>query len=73
MLIDTAGIRRKSAVAATGSRAEGLSVNRALRAVRRADVVALVVDAMQGITEQVGPTWWAVTVEPSLAEELRQH
>ncbi|CAI5457676.1 unnamed protein product, partial [Closterium sp. Yama58-4] len=50
-LIDTAGVRRKAAVAA-GSRAEGLSVNRALRAIRRADVVGLVVDAMLCVTEQ---------------------
>ena len=29
-------------------------MNRALRAIRRSDVVALVIDAMQCVTEQVG-------------------
>ncbi|KAM7497169.1 hypothetical protein LguiA_021583 [Lonicera macranthoides] len=51
-LIDTAGIRRKAVVASTGSTTEALSVNRAFRAVRRSDVVALVVEAMACITEQ---------------------
>ncbi|XP_021728977.1 uncharacterized protein LOC110696023 [Chenopodium quinoa] len=51
-LIDTAGIRRKSAVASSGSITEGLSVNRAFRAIRRSDVVALVIEAMACITEQ---------------------
>lgn len=51
-LIDTAGIRRRSAVAAAGSKTEELSVNRAFRAIRRADVVALVIDAMACVTEQ---------------------
>ncbi|KAM3694378.1 hypothetical protein ACJW31_07G053500 [Castanea mollissima] len=52
-LIDTAGIRRRAAVASTGSITEALSVNRAFRAVRRSDVVALVIEAMACITEQV--------------------
>ena len=51
-LIDTAGIRRRTAVASAGSRSESLSVNRAFRAVRRSDVVALVIDAMDCVTEQ---------------------
>ncbi|KAK4564236.1 hypothetical protein RGQ29_006352 [Quercus rubra] len=51
-LIDTAGIRRRAAVASTGSITEALSVNRAFRAVRRSDVVALVIEAMACITEQ---------------------
>jgi len=51
-LIDTAGIRKKSAVATSRDRKEELSVNRAIRAIRRADVVALVLDALQGPTEQ---------------------
>lgn len=35
---------------------EALSVNRAFRAIRRSDVVALVIEAMACITEQVlGP------------------
>ncbi|XP_050260612.1 uncharacterized protein LOC126705582 isoform X1 [Quercus robur] len=51
-LIDTAGIRRRAAVASAGSITEALSVNRAFRAVRRSDVVALVIEAMACITEQ---------------------
>ncbi|XP_065866923.1 uncharacterized protein [Euphorbia lathyris] len=51
-LIDTAGIRRRAAVASSGSVTEALSVNRAFRAVRRSDVVALVIEAMACITEQ---------------------
>ncbi|KAG9449486.1 hypothetical protein H6P81_009451 [Aristolochia fimbriata] len=51
-LIDTAGIRRKAAVASGGSMTEALSVNRAFRAVRRSDVVALVIEALACITEQ---------------------
>ncbi|CAM8961367.1 unnamed protein product [Rhodiola kirilowii] len=51
-LIDTAGIRRRAVVASAGSITEALSVNRAFRAVRRSDVVALVIEAMSCITEQ---------------------
>jgi ribosome-associated GTPase EngA len=51
-LIDTAGIRRRAAVASAGSTTETLSVKRAFRAIRRSDVVALVVEAMACITEQ---------------------
>ncbi|ESQ48825.1 hypothetical protein EUTSA_v10020226mg [Eutrema salsugineum] len=51
-LIDTAGIRKKAAVASSGSTTEALSVNRAFRAIRRSDVVALVIEAMACITEQ---------------------
>ncbi|KAK2967434.1 hypothetical protein RJ640_022366 [Escallonia rubra] len=51
-LTDTAGIRRRAAVASSGSTTEALSVNRAFRAIRRSDVVALVVEAMACITEQ---------------------
>lgn len=52
-LIDTAGIRRRAAVASSGSATEALSVNRAFRAIRRSDVVALVIEAIACITEQV--------------------
>lgn len=52
-LIDTAGIRKRAAVASSGNTIEALSVNRAFRAIRRADVVALVIEAMACITEQV--------------------
>uniref|UniRef100_A0A2P2LKN6 GTPase Der n=1 Tax=Rhizophora mucronata TaxID=61149 RepID=A0A2P2LKN6_RHIMU len=51
-LIDTAGIRRKAAVASSGSATEAFSVNRAFRAICRSDVVALVIEAMACITEQ---------------------
>ncbi|GLT78775.1 hypothetical protein SLA2020_503010 [Shorea laevis] len=51
-LIDTAGIRRRAAIASLGSTTEALSVNRAFRAIRRSDVVALVIEAMACITEQ---------------------
>lgn len=51
-LIDTAGIRKKTAVASSGSIPEALSVNQAFRAIRRSDVVALVIEAMACITEQ---------------------
>ncbi|KVH90797.1 GTP binding domain-containing protein [Cynara cardunculus var. scolymus] len=51
-LIDTAGIRKRAAVASSGSTTEALSVNRAFRAIRRSDVVALVVEALACITEQ---------------------
>ncbi len=48
-LIDTAGIRKKSAV---DEGIEQYSVLRSLAAVRRADVVLIVVDAQQGMSEQ---------------------
>ncbi|KAH9741292.1 GTP-binding protein EngA [Citrus sinensis] len=51
-LIDTAGIRKRAAIASSGSTTEALSVNRAFRAIRRSDVVALVIEAMACITEQ---------------------
>lgn len=47
--IDTAGIRRKNKVEFGP---EFFMVNRALRAIRRADVVLLVLDATKGIAEQ---------------------
>ena len=53
-LIDTAGIRKRSKVADSPDGAEVLSVDRAMRAVRRAEVAVLVVDAVEGITQQVG-------------------
>ncbi|KAM7278285.1 hypothetical protein ACFE04_005419 [Oxalis oulophora] len=51
-LIDTAGIRKRAAIASSGSTTEALSVNRAFRAVRRSDIVAIVIEAMACITEQ---------------------
>lgn len=49
LLIDTAGIRRKSKVY---ERVEKFSVLRSMSAVSRADVVLIVIDAIQGVTEQ---------------------
>ena len=51
-LIDTAGIRRRAKVAKADDGTEELSVERSLRAMRRADVAALVLDAPLGATEQ---------------------
>jgi len=47
--VDTAGIRRKGKVQYGP---EFFMVNRALRAIRRADVVLLILDATSGVTEQ---------------------
>lgn len=49
ILIDTAGMRRKSRIDIP---TEKYSVIRALRAVDRSDVVLLVIDAVDGVTEQ---------------------
>jgi len=49
LLIDTAGIRKKKNVEYG---AEFFSINRAFKAIRRADVVLLVLDAVDGVTEQ---------------------
>jgi len=49
VLIDTAGIRRKSKV--TGD-IEHYSVIRALTAIERSDVCVLMIDAVEGVTEQ---------------------
>ncbi len=49
VIIDTAGIRRKSKIS---EKIESLSVLKSLRAIERADVVLLVIDAEQGFTEQ---------------------
>ncbi|MGH2476077.1 MAG: ribosome biogenesis GTPase Der [Candidatus Limnocylindrales bacterium] len=51
VLIDTAGIRRRGKVA-SGPAAERYSTLRALSALSRADVVVLVVDAVEGLTAQ---------------------
>ena len=51
-LIDTAGIRKRSKVIRGEDGTEELAVERAIRAMRRADVVALVLDALLGATEQ---------------------
>ncbi len=51
VLIDTAGIRRRGKVA-SGPAAERYSALRALKAVSRADVAVLVIDAVDGLTAQ---------------------
>ena len=48
-LIDTAGIRRKKNVKYG---AEFFSINRAFKAIRRADVVLFVIDVLDGVTDQ---------------------
>ena len=51
VLVDTAGIRRRGKVA-SGPDADRYSTLRALKAVDRADVVVLVIDAVDGLTAQ---------------------
>ena len=51
VLIDTAGIRRRGKVA-SGPAAERFSTLRALKAVTRADIAVLVIDAVEGLTAQ---------------------
>ncbi len=53
VLIDTAGIRRRGRVA-SGPAAERYSTLRALKAISRADVAILVLDANDGLTAQDG-------------------
>ena len=48
-LIDTAGIRRKKNV---DYGAEFFSINRAFKAIKRADIVLFVIDVLDGVTEQ---------------------
>ncbi|WP_204139646.1 ribosome biogenesis GTPase Der [Halomicronema sp. CCY15110] len=48
-LIDTAGIRKKKNV---DYGPEFFGINRAFKAIRRADIVLLVIDAIDGVTEQ---------------------
>ena len=50
-IVDTAGIRRAGRVHASGT-VEQVSVLLARRAIERADVVVLVIDAAQGVTDQ---------------------
>jgi GTP-binding protein len=51
VLVDTAGIRRRGKVA-SGAAAERYSTLRALKAIDRADVTVLVIDAVEGLTAQ---------------------
>ncbi len=52
LLIDTAGIRRKSKVGREGSVVEAVSVLHAIRAMERCEVVLLLCDAPEGVAEQ---------------------
>lgn len=49
VLIDTAGIRRKAKIEGN---IEYYSITRALKSIERADVVILLIDALEGITDQ---------------------
>ncbi len=51
VLIDTAGIRRRGKVA-SGAAADKYSTLRSLKAIARADVAVLVIDAVEGLTAQ---------------------
>src|SRR6185295_18624105 len=51
VLIDTAGIKRRGKVA-SGPAAERYSTLRSLRAIGRADVAVLLIDAVEGLTAQ---------------------
>jgi GTP-binding protein len=52
VLVDTAGIRRKSKVTKEHSLVEAVSVLHAIRAIERCDVVVLMCDASEGVSEQ---------------------
>eukprot|EP00798_Chlamydomonas_sp_ICE-L_P015516 gene15516-21605_t len=51
-LIDTAGIRKRTKVGTSKDGPEQISVDRALRAMRRSEVVVVVIDGDEGITTQ---------------------
>ena len=52
VLVDTAGIRRRTRVLGSSDKAEKLAVESAMKALRRADIVAIVLDASDGPTDQ---------------------
>jgi GTP-binding protein len=52
ILVDTAGIRRKSKVAKEGNAVESLSVLSTIRSIERAQIVVTVCDATEGAAEQ---------------------
>ena len=51
-LVDTAGIRRRTAVLASPDKVEPLMVAHALRAVRKSQIVIQLIDAQEGLTQQ---------------------
>ena len=87
LLIDTAGIRRKSKV---NENIEKFSVIRAVAAIERCDVCLLMIDAQEGITEQdkkiagiaheagkgivvVVNKWYLIEKETNTMNEFRKH
>jgi GTP-binding protein len=52
VLVDTAGIRRKSKVDKMGDAVESLGVLQAIRSIERAQVAVLMCDAKEGVSEQ---------------------
>lgn len=52
VLVDTAGIRRKSKVVKEADIVESVSVLHAIRAIEQADIVVLMCDADEGVSEQ---------------------
>ena len=52
VFVDTAGVRRKAKVTKEGDAVEGMSVGLAIRAIERADIVVLMSDAADGVSEQ---------------------
>lgn len=52
VFVDTAGIRRKTKVVKEDSAVEVASVIHAIRAIERADIVVLMIDAAEGVSEQ---------------------
>ena len=69
LLIDTAGIRRKSKVY---ERVEKFSVIRSMSAVERADVVLIVIDATEGVTEQDTKVAGIAHDEGNYTKEIRE-
>lgn len=52
ILIDTSGLRRKSRINNEGDTVEQLSVQKAVQAIMRSDVVILMADVVEGLTHQ---------------------
>ena len=48
-ILDTAGIRRRTKI---HDKLEGISVIRSLKAIENADVVVIVIDAQEGLSDQ---------------------